>query len=82
VHAQCVHQQIKCCLAPPKVKVISLYFSPKVTNPERFYGVKIVNIRGIENLTIGQTARKILFMYSIPFLGIVWPQSPFLFFLF
>ncbi len=29
------------------------YFSPKVTNPERLYGVKIVKIRAIENLTLG-----------------------------
>ena len=40
-------------LAPPKVKVTSLYFSPKVTNPERLYGEKIMKIRAIENLTLG-----------------------------
>jgi hypothetical protein len=39
-------------LAPPKVKVTSLYFSPKVTNSERLNGVKIVTIRAIENLTL------------------------------
>jgi hypothetical protein len=33
-HAQPAH-------APPKIKVTSLYHSPKVTNPERLYGVKI-----------------------------------------
>ncbi len=33
--------EIKWCLVPPQIKVTSLYFSPKVTNPERLYGVKI-----------------------------------------
>ncbi len=37
------------CLAPPNVKVTRLYFSPKVTDPERLYGVKIMKIRAIEN---------------------------------
>ncbi len=45
--------EIKWCLAPPKIKRISLYFSPKVTYPERLYGVKIMKIRAIENLTLG-----------------------------
>ncbi len=76
VHDQCAHQQIKCCLAPPKVKVISLYFSPKVTNPERLYGVKIMKIRGIEISKLGKLQGK--FHLCIPFLGIVWPQSQFL----
>jgi hypothetical protein len=39
------------CPAPPKVKVTSLYFSHKATNPEMLYGVKIMKIRAIENLT-------------------------------
>ncbi len=34
--------EIKWCLAPLKIKVTSLYFSPKVTNPERLYGAKIM----------------------------------------
>jgi hypothetical protein len=33
-------------------KVTSLYFSPKVINPEMLYGVKIMKIRAIENLTL------------------------------
>jgi hypothetical protein len=33
--------------------VTSLYFTPKVTYPERFYGVKIMKIGAIENLTLG-----------------------------
>ncbi len=28
--------EIKWCLAPSKIKIISLYYSPKVTYPERF----------------------------------------------
>ena len=39
--------------ACPEHKVTSLYFSPKVTNPERLYGVKIMKIWAIENLTLG-----------------------------
>ncbi len=31
-------------------KIISLYFSPKATYPEKLYGVKIVKIRAIEIL--------------------------------
>ncbi len=45
--------EIKLCIAPPKIKIICLYFSPKVTTPERPYGVKIMKIRAIENLTLG-----------------------------
>ncbi len=45
--------EIKWCLASPKIKVTSLYLSPKVTNPERLYGVKIMKIQAIENLTLG-----------------------------
>jgi hypothetical protein len=37
----------------PEIKVTSLYFSPKVTNPERLYGVKIMEIQAIDNLTLG-----------------------------
>ncbi len=37
----------------PKFKVTSLYFSPKVTNPERLYSKKIMKIRAMENLTLG-----------------------------
>ncbi len=44
--------EIKYCIAPPKVKVTSLYLSLKFTNPERLYCVKIMKIRGIENLTL------------------------------
>jgi hypothetical protein len=40
----------KWCL---KIKVPSLYFSPKVTYPERLYSVKIMEIRAIDNLTLG-----------------------------
>jgi hypothetical protein len=37
--------EIKLCLAPPKINVISIYFScSKVTNPEILYGVKIMKI--------------------------------------
>jgi hypothetical protein len=36
-----------------KVKVMCLYFSPKVTYPERLYGVKIMKIREIARLTFG-----------------------------
>jgi hypothetical protein len=45
--------ETKWCLAPPKIKIIILNFSPKVTYPERLYGVKIMKIRAIENLTLG-----------------------------
>ncbi len=45
--------EIKWCLAPPKIKVTSYYFSPKVTYPEKLYGVKIMQIQAIENLTLG-----------------------------
>ncbi len=45
--------EIKCRLDPPKIKIISLYFSPKITYPERLYGVKIMKIRVIKNLTLG-----------------------------
>ncbi len=45
--------EMKLCLALPKVKVTSLYFSLKVTNTESLYGVKIMKIRAIENLTLG-----------------------------
>ncbi len=41
------------CLAPQKIKVKSIYFSPKVTNPERLYGLKIMKIWAIKNLTFG-----------------------------
>jgi hypothetical protein len=34
-------------------KLTSLYFSPEVTIPERFYDVKIMKILAIENLTLG-----------------------------
>ncbi len=36
--------EIKWCLAAPKGKVTSLYFSPKVTYSERLYGVKISHL--------------------------------------
>ncbi len=45
--------EIELCLGPPKIKITSLYFSRKVTNPERLYGVKIMKIRAFENLTLG-----------------------------
>ncbi len=45
--------EIKWCLAPPKIKIVSLGFSPKVTYPERLFGVKIMKIRAIKNLTLG-----------------------------
>ncbi len=45
--------EIKWCLAPPKIKIISLYFIPKVTYPEKLYGVKIMKIRAIENSHFG-----------------------------
>jgi hypothetical protein len=35
----------------PKVKVTSLYFSPKVTHPQTLYGVKIKKILAIKNPT-------------------------------
>jgi hypothetical protein len=37
----------------PEVTVTSLYFRPKVSNPERLFGVKISKIQAIENLTVG-----------------------------
>jgi hypothetical protein len=40
-------------IASLEVKVTSLYFGPIVTNPEMLYGVKIMKIRAIENLTLG-----------------------------
>jgi hypothetical protein len=43
--------EIKGWLAPPKVWVTSLYFSPKVNNSKRLFGVKIMKIRASENLT-------------------------------
>jgi hypothetical protein len=50
--------EIRWCLVPPKIKVTSLYFNPKVTNPEWFYGVKITEIWAIENLTLGHLYTK------------------------
>jgi hypothetical protein len=51
--------EIKLCLAPPKINVNTLYFSPKVTYPESLYGIKIMKIeRAIENLTIGHFLKK------------------------
>jgi hypothetical protein len=41
-HAQ---RYIKWCLAPKNFLVTMLYFSPKVTDPERLYGLKIIIIR-------------------------------------
>ncbi len=52
-HAEHTGQEIKWCLALQKIKVTSLYFSPKVTNPEMLYGVKIMKIQTIENLILG-----------------------------
>ncbi len=46
--------KIKWFLALPKTKVTSLFFSPKITNPERLYGKKIMKVRAIENLILGQ----------------------------
>ncbi len=43
-----IHIRNKRCLASPKNKIICLYFRPKLTYSERFYGVKI-----IENPTLG-----------------------------
>ncbi len=40
-------------LAPKKIKIISQYFNHKVIYPERLYGVKIMKIGAIENLTLG-----------------------------
>ncbi len=45
--------EVKWCLAPKKIKIIRLYFSPKVTYPDRLYGVKTTKIQAIENLTLG-----------------------------
>ncbi len=45
--------EIKWCLAAPKIKATSLYLSPKVTNPERLYGVKIMKIRAIKISHLG-----------------------------
>jgi hypothetical protein len=38
-------------IAHPKVKVTSIYFSPKPTNPERLYGVKIMKIQAWQSHT-------------------------------
>ncbi len=43
----------KWCLAPPKIKATSLYFSPKVTNLERLYGVKNHENPRDRKLTLG-----------------------------
>jgi hypothetical protein len=40
------------------MKVTSLYFRPKVTYPERLYGVKIMKIRMIENLPLGHLSQQ------------------------
>ncbi len=53
-----MRSEINWCLAPQKVKVTSLYLSLKVANPERLYGVKIMKIRAIENLTLGHLWRE------------------------
>jgi hypothetical protein len=37
----------------PKNKITSLYLIPKVTYPERLYGVKIMKILAIANLKLG-----------------------------
>jgi hypothetical protein len=37
--------EIKWCLSLPKIKIKSFYLSPKVTYPERLYGVKIMKIQ-------------------------------------
>ncbi len=44
--------EVNWCLAPPKIKIISLYFRPKVIYPNRPYGLKIMKIRAIENLPL------------------------------
>jgi hypothetical protein len=41
------------CLVSTKFQVISLSFSLKVINPEKLYGVKIMKIWVMENLTLG-----------------------------
>jgi hypothetical protein len=46
---ECTRQE----LMPGSYKIPSLYFSLKVTNPERLYGVKIMKIWVMENLTLG-----------------------------
>ncbi len=40
--------EIKWYLAPPKMRITSLYFSPKVTSPEWLFGVKIMPIQVIK----------------------------------
>ncbi len=46
-------------LTPPKIKITSSYFIPKVTYPQKdcIYGVKLMKIRAIENLTLGHLSR-------------------------
>jgi hypothetical protein len=47
-----VHQKLNdSYIAHPKVKVTILYFSPKASNPERLYGVKIMKIRAWQSHT-------------------------------
>ncbi len=43
-YSQHAHKKLN-DLSPQKIKIINLYFSPKVTDPERLYGVKIMNIQ-------------------------------------
>jgi hypothetical protein len=62
--------EIKWCLAPPKVKVTSLYFSFKVTNPERLYDLKIMKIRWTENLTLGHLYRTQTWYFLFDFFAI------------
>jgi hypothetical protein len=52
VYAQRSHQKLNDAYST-KIKETSLYFWPKVTNPERLYGVKIMKIGAMENLTLG-----------------------------
>ncbi len=52
-YAEHTKKKLNDALLPLKTKIISLYFSPKVTYPERLYDVKIMKIRAIRNLTLG-----------------------------
>jgi hypothetical protein len=38
---------------PPNIFIQIFYFNPKVALIQRFFGVKIIKIRAIENLTLG-----------------------------
>jgi hypothetical protein len=52
------------------------YLNPKVAHPRRLYGVKIMKIRAIENLTLGAPLRRReLFFLHLAYLLHGWARS-------